>query len=412
MIRRAFVVVALAALQVPPGLRAQEKPSRVILFIGDGVGASYWTAARFASPELAVNRFRVMGLVDTRASNAWITDSAAGATAFAAGVRTYNGAIGVGPDGKPVETVLEVARDRGWATGLVATSSVTHATPAAFAAHVVSRAMQFDIARDLYASGVDVLLGGGWRWFHKDVRPDTLDFLGRMDEGYALVTNAVELEKLDLDKTRRLVGLFAESHLPEAGKRWPSLPDMTRAALQSLHQDDDGFFLMVEGSQPDWRGHDNAPLDLVVAEVLDFDRAIAVALDYQVRNPETLVLVTADHETGGLALGVARDSTILAEAARSAVSTIGTLNRSRTLIAEAEVEGLESTLEWLRGTVAELRDAAGERADSTHLRSNYTTLGHTPQMVPLFAMGPGADRFGGIIDNYRVGQILLEMVRK
>jgi alkaline phosphatase len=338
-------------------------PNRVVLMIGDGVGAAYWTAARFSSRSpLAVERLTTMGLVDTRSTDSWITDSAAGATAYATGVRTFNGAIGVGPDSLPDATVLEVARDRGWATGVVATSSVTHATPASFVAHVPSRSEEFAIASDLMDSRVDVFLGGGIRFFDPSTRPDGADLLGRVRADYTFVRSAAEFSGLgDLRGTTRLAGLFGENEMPPASERTPSLPEMTRAALAVLDQDPEGFFMMVEGSQPDWQGHANAPIEAVVAEVLDFDRAIAVVLDYVDTHPGTLVVVVADHETGGLAIEATPDS--------------------------MRVAG-EPPAPW----------------------ADYTTGSHTGQMVPLFAHGAGAADFGGIKDNDRVGQLLMALV--
>lgn len=340
-------------------LAALQAPTQVILFIGDGVGVSHWTAAKLASADaLAVARFHTIGLVDTRASDSDITDSAAGATAYSAGVRTYNGAIGVGPDSVAVPTILEVARDRGWATGLVATSSVTHATPAAFAAHVPSRALEFEIARQLVAGRVDVLLGGGRRWFDRAVRPDAIDLLGRLRGTHRLIGTAAELRTVDGTKVRRLAGFFADNQMPAAAERTPTLPDMTRAAIEILSRDPEGFFLMVEGSQPDWRSHANDPLQAVVAEVVDFDRAIGVGLEYQRRHPGVLIVVVSDHETGGLA-----------------IETTGTGRAARVV-------------------------------------ADYTTTGHTGQMIPLFATGPGAEPFGGIQENWRVGQLLMGLIAR
>ncbi len=340
-----------------------ERPARVIFLIGDGVGAAYWTAARFAAQPLQVERFTTMGLVDTRSTSSWITDSAAGGTAFSAGVRTYNGAIGVGPDSVPVPNVLEAARARGWATGIVATSSVTHATPASFVAHVPSRSQEFDIAKDIVASEVDVFLGGGVRWFDGAVRPDSTDLLAQVRSTHTLATSAAELAAVDLTSTTRLAGLFAEGHMPLAAERTPTLPDMTRAALAVLSRDSDGFFLMVEGSQPDWLGHDNAPIEDVAREVLDFDAAVGAALDFADANPGTLVVVVADHETGGMAIELTPDS---------------------------------------------LRAEGAPQAPY----ADYTTTGHSAQMVPLFAAGPGAHLFGGVKDNFRVGQILMGLVQR
>lgn len=345
-----------------------ETVRRVIFLIGDGTGTAYWSAAKFSADRLAVQDMPVVGLVDTRSSDARVTDSAAGATVYATGERTYNGAIGVGPECKelvardsaavmrdpascaPLETVVERVERRGWATGLVATSSVTHATPASFAAHVPHRRMEPEIAEQLAGSGVDVLLGGGWGFFSGSARPDGRNLLDATCAEAVCIRTVEELRGYQADD-RRLIGLFAEKGMPTAAERAPSLPEMTRAALARLARDPDGFFLLVEGSQPDWRGHDNAPLGELVAEVVDFDRAVGVALEFARATPGTLVVVTADHETGGLALG--------------------------------------------------------ERADT--LTGVYSTTAHTAEMVPLFAYGPGAERFAGIRENYEVGRILLEL---
>jgi alkaline phosphatase len=376
--------LALAGLfaAAPIGMLAAQEgaetdaPVRIILFIGDGVGTAYWTAALFAADKLAVREFPVVGLVDTRASNSKVTDSAASATAYAAGVRTFNGAIGVAPDSSPVKTVLELAAERGMATGLIATSRITHATPAAFAAHVPNRGLEVEIARQMAEQNITVMLGGGRAYFDGRRRPDGLDLLEQIRQRSAYVETPEELRSLATDTVRALFGLFTPSHMPSAvvpevrvdhsdpsakpdslwvPLRTPTLPEMTRAALEVLNHDGDGFFLMVEGSQPDWRGHENKPLPEVVAETLDFDGAIGVALEYRERHPETLIVVTADHETGGLSLQT---------------------------------------------------DGAGK------LVAGYATVAHTATMVPLFAVGPGAEEFGGIIDNWRVGQLLLERVRR
>ncbi len=355
----ALVLAALVASCTDTG-----SPTRVILIIGDGAGASYWTAASLAAESLAVEQFPIVGLVKTEASNEKITDSAAAATAYASGIRTFNGALGVDPDTNTVATVLEVARDRGWATGLVATSSVTHATPAAFASHVPDRDMHLEIARQMADAGIDVLLGGGRGYFEPADRPDGLDLLATMAAEDAVIVGQDGFHGLDTDSVTRLVGLFADDHLPGAFLRVPSLPAMTAAAIEVLDKDPNGFFLMVEGSQPDWLGHDGARLDTVAAEMLDLDNAIRVALEYQRTHPSTLIVVTADHETGGLAI----------QYSESGESHSGTTS-------ERELE------------------------------ARYTGDSHSASMVPLFASGPGAERFGGIKDNMVIGRLLLEIVR-
>ena len=406
MLRLLFLIVAV--LTLAPNASAQ---SRVILFIGDGVGVSYWTAARYASPDaLAISQFKVMGLVDTRASNNLITDSAAGATAYSAGVRTFNGAIGVGPDSTPAETVLEGAMKKGWATGLVATSSITHATPASFAAHVTSRGSEFDIAKQMAVLKPDVMLGGGMRFFSAATRPDREDLVAALRTTHAVVSDSAGLQSLG-DSVRKVVGLFAANEMPAAPDRTPTLAAMTRKAIDILSRDREGFFLMVEGSQPDWRGHSNRPIQEVIDEMRDYDVAIGVALEYQRRMPDVLILVVSDHETGGLAIHTARDSAVLASAASALNSAVAPLERAMPLLTGQAADSADSALVRMQITSARLR-ASARGARTPRLMATYTTTGHTGQMIPLFAKGPGAEAFGGMIDNYRVGQMLLDIVRK
>jgi alkaline phosphatase len=347
-----------------------------------------------------------MGLVKTRSSDSKVTDSAAAGTALSTGVRTYDGAIGVDPDSNSVTTVLELAQGSGMATGLVATSSITHATPAAFASHVPDRNMGWEIARQLAEADVDVILGGGRRFFDPNTRPDSVDLHSDVTARYPYVETAAELANLKTNEIHKLFGLFAEDHMPAEPLRSPTLPEMTRAALEVLDHDPDGFFLMVEGSQPDWRGHDNEPLDAVVAEMLDFDRAVAVALEYQGSHPETLIVVVADHETGGLAIQQAGSGRLMTEAAGAIDSTVARL---------AEISGFadpelailaDSATGSMTRLSSLLRRRAREMGDSSVLVARYTTGGHTAQMVPLFASGPGAEQFGGIQENWRIGELL------
>lgn len=346
------------------------QPVNVILFIGDGVGTAYWTAARIAADSLAIERMRVMGLTDTRSDDSYVTDSAAGATVYATGHRTYNGAIGVGPRCQamfradsaavmrnpascdPLESVFDIAIGAGIGTGLVATSAITHATPASFGAKVPFRRMQPEIATQLAATPIDVLLGGGRGFFDGTLRPDSANLLTGLCSRAACLSTAADLATYRADD-RRLVGLFAQNQMERAAVRQPLLAEMTRVALERLGRNPRGFFLMVEGSQPDWRGHANEPLSEVQAEMVDFDDAIAVGLDFARRNPQTLVLVVADHETGGLSLVMQGDT----------------------------------------------------------LAARYTTDYHTGEMTPHFAYGAGAVRFAGLRENREVGRMLVEIVR-
>jgi alkaline phosphatase len=368
LLRLPIVSAALALITASTGLEAQQ-PKNIVLFIGDGVGVSYWTAARLA-------------------------------------------AIGVGPDSVPVQSVLEVARDLGMATGLVATSSVTHATPASFAAHQPARSMEFEIAADLVEARIDVVLGGGVRWFHEEVRPDGADLIRPLIEGATVASSAEDLETANLRRAERLVGLFGENDMPAAKDRSPTLPQMTAAALEVLSRNDQGFFLMVEGSQPDWRGHGNEPLDRVTDEMLELDAAVGVALEFQSREPETLILVTADHETGGLGLRVAQDSLELVAASERLEQAAQDLNATLGLLVGATRNSAREQAIRMGIMAQQIRALASVSGGSESLVADYTTVDHTAEMVPLFAKGPQAELFAGIIDNHVIGQHLLDLVRR
>ncbi len=367
-------VLILVVATLVASCSTADSATRVILIIGDGAGVAFWTAASLESDNLAFMEFPVVGLIDTQSADSTITDSGAAATAFASGIRTLNSAVGVDVDSNPVPTVLEIAQQRGMATGLVVTSTITHATPASFAAHVPYRYMDFEIARQLSESDVDVLLGGGFRYFDPATRADSsdgVDLLAAMAAEYEVLLSPDEFRGLNTDSVSKVIGLFASRHMPDAFSREPTLPEMTTKAIEILDKDPEGFFLMVEGSQPDWRGEDNTTLDSVVAEMLDLDRAIGVAVEYQREHPSTLIVVVADHEAGGLALQYASP-----------------------------------------GDPDYVEVPPGDPSGRWPIVARYTTGVHTATMVPLFASGPGAERFGGIKDNWEIGQLLLEVVQR
>lgn len=348
---------------------APEPVRNVVIMVTDGGGVGFWSAAKLAADSLAVERMPVAGLVDTRSSSSRVTDSAAGATVYATGVRTFNGAIGVGPRCRdllrrdsaavaanpaacdPLESVFEVARRRGMATGVVTTTAVTDATPAAFVAKSPSRYWQSAIARQFAATPLEVILGGGRRVFEETPGADGRSLLQGMCERAACVRTAADLATYRPDD-RPLVGLFTPGDLPRAGERAPSLPRMVEAALARLGRAPRGFIAVFETEGTDNTGHSNEGIGHVTREILEFDRAVGVVLDFAERNAGTLVIVTADHETGGM------------------------------------------TLPLRRGSVTAV----------------YSTGDHTAAMVPLFAYGPGADRFGGIKDNAEVGRLIREAV--
>ena len=330
----------------------------VILFIGDGMGQAHVLATRvFANgPEGRLNMecLEHFGYVTTYSEDSFVTDSAAAGTAIATGHKTGNSIIGQGRHGQEYKNVLELAREMGKATGLVTTTEVTHATPAAFAAHESHREEAKAIALD-YLDGVqpDVILGGGaWVW-----TPDLLE--EARNRGYTTVSTKKEMDTLDSTKSKRLLGLFARNHMAfttERGSEEPSLREMALKALEILRRDPDGFFLMVEGGRIDNAGHNN-DLRRLIHEVLDFDEAIGAVRAGLGDQNDALLIITADHETGGLAV----------------VGPGGHLPG--------------------KGEMVEVR---------------WATKGHTAADVPIWAQGPGAEAVRGRMDNTEVFSLVKE----
>jgi alkaline phosphatase len=328
------------------------KPKNVILLIGDGMGTSQVYAAMIANGgELFFNNFKNIGFSKTYSADNLITDSAAGGTALATGEKTYNGAIGLNKDTVSIPNIREKAEAKGMATGVVSTSVITHATPASFVAHQPYREMYEDIAEDFLKTNIDVFIGGGSINFNK--RKDKKDLTTALkDKGYQVVYGIEEISKINEGK---LAGFTSEDHNPGKLKgRGEELPLATTTAINILDNDPDGFFLMVEGSQIDWGGHANHT-GYVISEVLDLDVAIGIALDFASQNKETLVIVTADHETGGLA------------------------------VEDGDIENHSVT-------------------------GDFSTIHHTGVMVPVYSFGPGSEYFRGIMQNTDIPKKISELL--
>ncbi|MBN2519837.1 MAG: alkaline phosphatase, partial [Bacteroidales bacterium] len=212
-------------------------------------------------------------------------------------IKTNNGMISVTPDSVKAETILEIAEKNGLSTGMVVTCGITHATPAVFVAHQINRNNHEEIAYDLYKSGIDLFIGGGRKYFEK--RSDKMNLLDSLkNNGYNILTNIDDIKKTN---SAKIAGLIEYNDPPMALKRDNLLPNATEVAIKILNQSENGFFLMVEGSQIDWAAHDNDEKYLL-AELIDFDAAVGKALDFAEKDGNTLVIITADHETGGLAI--------------------------------------------------------------------------------------------------------------
>lgn len=339
----------------------EDKPIKnVILLIADGTGIAQISSGQLnlvgADGYLNLQRMPITGIVKTQSSNSLITDSAAGATAYSCGMKTDNGMIAFLPDESHCKTLLEIAEEKGMSTGLVATSTITHATPSSFAAHVRSRGNQTGIAEQYVNSGVEVFLGGGREFFipqdeDGSSRKDNRNLIEEFEsKGYEYVSTADEMMGSTSEK---LLGLFANSGM-DSENRTPTLGEMTNTALSNLSTNENGFFLMVEGSQIDWAGHGNNA-KYAIREMKDFDDAVKVALDFAVENGETLVVLTADHETGGMTM----------------------MNSSE---------------------------------DAQKLRVEWVTDYHTAVPVALMAYGPHAIQFSGWNDNTDIGIKIAELM--
>ena len=317
-------VRAQAQPQAKPQAQSQT-PKNIIILFADGTAATQFEFGRYSSEILRGEPFAVtselmrrgeMGLMSTNSASAYMTDSAAAASAMSTGFKVNNGAISITPDGAAPSTLMEVARRQGRKTGLITTSTIYDASPAAFSVHARSRRDYESIVSQYLALGPDVLLGGGADYFKPDgvdggKRKDKQDLITAFRErGYA-----VARQSADLDKVRgpRLLGLFAEQEMDyeidrDAAKQ-PSLAQMTAAALKVLSAPpakggprgapaDKGFVLFIENENTDSAGHDNDVATLM-RDLWAFDDAVKVALAFRKRHPDTLVIVTGDHETGG-----------------------------------------------------------------------------------------------------------------
>ena len=323
--------------------KAQEpaKAVNVIYMIGDGMALPQVYAAMLASgEEMTFQQFPYIGVVDTHSASNDITDSAAGGTALASDHKTNNAMLGVNPDSIPVKTVFEALAEQGKKTGIVVTSYVTHATPAAFYAKVPHRKQYEDIAVQMAENPyINLIIGGGMKHFAQ--RKDSLDLIARMENelGWKVYDNLTEV-----DVTNQKYAVIADTnHMPKAADRGDFLPRAVKTALKTLDNAENGFFLMVEGSQIDFACHGNDST-WKMDEMLDFDYAVNVALDYAKEKGNTLVVVTADHETGGLTLP----------------------------------------------------DPQGKY---TNVVFNYSTGSHTCLPVLVYAYGPGAEQFTGWMQN-------------
>jgi len=357
----------------------KNKPKNIILLISDGMSLTQVSTYRLLkggpNERIAVDKFPVSGIVLTHSENAIVTDSASSATAFSTGRKTNNGALGLDKDNKILENFTEIINRYGYVSSLISTSEITHATPAAYASHVDLRWKTDEISLQMMESNVMTILGGGRHFFLPEdlggKRSDGLNLLEQMESSRMVMTEKKELDSFDHSDLGKVVGLFADEALrdkekPENHVFEPSSSEMLNFAINRSEKFNEngckGFFIMLEGSQVDWAGHAN-DLNYLKREMQDFDEAVELALDYATQNPDTLVIATADHETGGLLIESSSPTDYTAPEVKFSFNTgIG-----------------------------------------------YGS--HTGVPVPVYAYGPGSENFTGTLDNTDIFYAMLEAVK-
>ena len=352
------------------------KAKNIILLISDGMSLSQVSTYRLLkggpNERISVDKFPISGIVLTHSEDAIITDSASSATAYSTGKKTNNGALGTDKDKEVLENFTEIITKYGYVSSLISTSEITHATPAAFASHVDSRRKTDEISIQMMDSDVLTILGGGRHFFLPEEmggkRSDGLNLLEQVQSSHTLLTTKAELDTFDFSNKGRLVGLFADEALrdketPENHVFEPTSSEMLNFAINRSDQFTSdgckGFFIMLEGSQVDWAGHAN-DLNYLKREMKDFDEAVNKALEFAINDQETLIIVTADHETGGLLIEPATPTNYTAPEVKFSFNT-----------------GL-----------------------------GYGS--HTGVPVPVYAYGPGSENFTGTLDNTDIFYAMIE----
>lgn len=448
--RLVFSACLLLVVMLPFSISGMGRPKakNVIVLIVDGCSSEQYTLARWYKRVPLSFDSLLVGALKTYISDSVVADSAPAASAFATGVRTSNKFISIGPREKtippvpkppqelryrPLATVLEGARLLGKSTGIVATSRVSHATPAAYMAHAPSRVMENDIMEQAVYQNIDVVFGGGRDQLVpkelKGQRKDREDLLAVLQEkGYRIIATRNQLNAVNFGK---VFGMFAEDHMAaevdrqQVAPSQPTLAEMTAKAIEILAKDPDGFFLMVEASQVDWACHANDPAHLI-GDLLMFDKAAEIAVNFAQKDGSTLVLVLSDHNTGGFTVG-----NMATNSSYSQMSPDALLQPLRNMTASTPVMwqrvGNEKTPAKVKAVVKsdwglEITDedaarilqlaetyksaphnAFGEVICARYTNFGWTSHGHVGGDVPLFAYGPAKPT--GLLDGPDIGRV-------
>lgn len=439
------LVVALSATATAE-TEIAPRAKGIILLIGDGMGLNQVRVAdiyagRILNKSLAVNSILTRGVTTTFSADSEVTDSAAAATALYSGYKCKNGAINILPDGRTVFTIGHAAKKAGLSVGVVSTTRLTHATPAAVYSQSPKRDCEAYIAEQLPEFAPDVALAGGQQYFiprneSGSKRTDDKNLIEVMkSKGYSYVKDESELKAVNPKTCDKLFGLFAKSHIDYALDRenevslksQPSLADMTKAALSILERNPKGFFIMVEGGRIDHACHAH-DVKAAICEMLDFDSAVAVALEFRKAHPDVLVIVTADHETGGLGLGRGTEYALDVSALQPIKNSLEYLNKklkkdpakANDLITAAGFEFTDKEKELLQKHSPETQASGVPELSgfpkingyvlswihyvlgsitSERAKIGWTSFAHTGQPVITWAVGPGDKEFSGSLDN-------------
>lgn len=414
-------------------------PKNVIIMVGDGMGIGQIEVARLLEKgkegRLFLQTLPNVGLVQTFSSDNIVTDSAAAGTALATGVKTLNSRVGMTPAGQAADSLADLFKKQGKSVGLISTNTIVDATPASFGASTESRRQQAEIARQLLANGYEVLLGGGSRYFgaKKQKGPDLVPQF--KEKGYTVVKDKNELAAAG--NPEKLLGLFHKSYMnyyqdkDERNSLEPSILEMTQAAITSLSKNPNGFFLMSEGARIDHAAH-AADVTGVWKETVEFDKAVEYAVNWAKKEGNTMVVVVADHETMGFAAAEPMNiealkaievspeymASKMVKNADKTAYTIDSIKAAFSQYAGFEINDKQAAafnkrclskkgtlaydykIGWEIGSI--IADHYGVGVMSTKVRKRSKTGGHSGNMIPVFAFGPGATVFEGVMDNTEV----------
>lgn len=431
-----------------------EAPKYVFYFIGDGLASSQRQLAEYFLKEklddnmarLTMNKLSVVGMNSTHSSNSLVTDSAASATSLATGFKTNGGMVAQLPDGTPVRTIVQAARDAGMGTGVISNMRITHATPASFVAHNESRNNENEMAIDYVNSNIDFFAGGGYRHFvpkgfpgsrRKDDRNLVEEFKNKGYNVFLTENDTNAFRNFNPSKKERVFALLRPSEFAYEKDRddtkEPSLAELTQKGIDVLKHYEKGFFMTVEGGKIDYAGHANDPIGMIY-DILAFDEAISVAYEFYKENPEeTLIVVVGDHETGGLGLGFRNDYFMDMSALTSITGSIDMVsyngNREEFLrfleeehgltnLTTEEIKKLQKAMDMVDNgdrlgyMPSYMTPATAAVSEIISARANifWTTYAHTGTTVPLSTEGIGSERFGGYKDNTEVALTFFELM--